>query len=117
MAEAALEAGPRDRKIANLWTPDSHYTVRTSMYNRDAKSQAVHPTASGSMLVDSIDSSQQDTLRSIIASKTQVPRLVLSRFGWRSSAVGFYTTINRDSISAKTEGSVYTAGWGVLGLF
>lgn len=58
--------------MANLWTPESHFSVRTSMYNPSARSQSVNTTQPGSLLVDSVDSTQREALVNQIAELEQV---------------------------------------------
>lgn len=58
--------------MANLWTPESHYSVRTSMYNPNARSQSVSPTQQASLLVDSVDSSKREALINQITEQQQV---------------------------------------------
>ena len=67
--ETCLRENPR---IANLWTPESHFSVRTSMYNPSARSQSVNATQPGSLLVDSVDSTQREALVNQIAELEQV---------------------------------------------
>lgn len=67
--EQCLHENPR---MANLWTPDSHYTVRTSMYNPNARSESVSTTQQASLLVDDVDSSQREALIAEMATQQQV---------------------------------------------
>ncbi|KAA6420293.1 MAG: structural maintenance of chromosomes 5 [Trebouxia sp. A1-2] len=51
-------------QLANLWTPESHYSVRTSMYNKDARSQSVSQVNGNRNLISGSASSQErDTLQ------------------------------------------------------
>lgn len=53
------------------------------MYNPNARSQSVTATLPGSLLVDSVDSSQREALVSQIAAVEQVCLLVLHSCGHR----------------------------------
>ena len=46
-------------QLANLWTPESHYSVRTSMYNKDARSQSVSQVNGNKNLISGSASSQE----------------------------------------------------------
>ncbi|KAL0040483.1 hypothetical protein WJX77_008439 [Trebouxia sp. C0004] len=59
--EECLRDNPQ---LANLWTPESHYSVRTSMYNKDARSQSVSQVSGNKNLISGSASSQErDTLQ------------------------------------------------------
>ena len=60
MVEKCLQENPQ---IANLFTPESSYSVRTSMYNKDAKSQSVNPVARKNLISGGADSQERDRLQ------------------------------------------------------
>lgn len=60
MVERCLQENPQ---IANLWTPESSYSVRTSMYNKDAKSQSVSPVARKDLISGGANSQERDRLQ------------------------------------------------------
>ena len=60
MVERCLQENPQ---IANLWTPESSYSVRTSMYNKDAKSQSVSPVTARNLISGGANSQERDRLQ------------------------------------------------------
>lgn len=48
-----------NRQLANVWTPKNHYSVRTSMYNKDARSESVAPVNNNRNLISSSASAQE----------------------------------------------------------
>lgn len=60
MVERCLQENPQ---IANLWTPESSYSVRTSMYNRDAKSQSVSPVTAKNLISGGANSQERERLQ------------------------------------------------------
>lgn len=48
-----------NRQLANVWTPMHHYSVRTSMYNKDARSESVAPVNNNRNLISSSASAQE----------------------------------------------------------
>ena len=72
MVERCLQENPL---IANLWTPESSYSVRTSMYNKDARSQSVAPVNPRNLISGGANSHERDRLQSECTRITQVRSL------------------------------------------
>lgn len=58
--EKCLQENPQ---LANLWTPESNYSVRTSMYNKDARSQSVAPVMQRNLISGGANSQERDKLQ------------------------------------------------------
>ena len=69
VVEQCLNANPQ---MANLWTPESNYSVRTSMYNRDARSQSVSSVTGRRIIDSSANSQERDRLQAEYNKITQV---------------------------------------------
>ena len=55
--QKCLEENPQ---LANLWTPESHYSVRTSMYNKNARSESVSSVAGKNLIGGSANGQERD---------------------------------------------------------
>ncbi|KAL3130540.1 hypothetical protein ABBQ38_008351 [Trebouxia sp. C0009 RCD-2024] len=60
VVEKCLQENPQ---LANLWTPESNYSVRTSMYNKDARSQSVAPVMQRNLISGGANSQERDKLQ------------------------------------------------------
>ena len=58
--EKCLEENPQ---LANVYTPESHFSVRTSMYNRNARSQSVAPIHGKNLIRSSGSGQERDALQ------------------------------------------------------
>lgn len=58
--ERCLEENPG---LANLWTPEAHYSTRTSMYNSKARSQSVTPVVGKGLLSGNANSQERANLQ------------------------------------------------------
>lgn len=60
VVERCLQENPQ---LANLWTPESNYSVRTSMYNKDARSQSVAPVMQRNLISGGANSQERDMIQ------------------------------------------------------
>ena len=58
--ETCLQENPQ---LTNLWTPESNYSVRTSMYNRDDRSQSVAPVLQKDLISGGANSHERDMVQ------------------------------------------------------